>query len=72
MATIAIPNLFPAGSDLFLDCESYMADISDRDLEHVAGAGSAIPPDTIPPVTFTTGDYNLTVLIESIWYPQDA
>jgi hypothetical protein len=60
MANIAISNLFPAGSDLFLDCESYMADISDHNLEHVVGGGSAIPPDTIPPVTLTTGDYNLT------------
>jgi hypothetical protein len=64
MSNITIVNLFPAGSDLFLDSESYMADLSDRDLEQVVGGGSAIPPDTIPPVTFTTGDYNLTALIE--------
>lgn len=64
MANIAISNLFTAGSDLFLDSESYMTDISDRGLEQVVGGGSAIPPDTIPPVTFTTGDYNLTALIE--------
>lgn len=63
MSNIVIPNLSPAGSDLFLDGESYMADISDRDLEHLVG-GSAIPPDTIPPVTLTSGDYNLTILRE--------
>lgn len=64
MANIAISNLFPAGSDLFLDRESYMADISDRDLEQVVAGGSAIPPDTIPPITLTSGDYNLTILRE--------
>ncbi|WP_019501945.1 hypothetical protein [Pseudanabaena sp. PCC 6802] len=64
MANISIPNLSPAGSDLFVDSESYMNDVSDRDLGHVAGGGSAIPPDTIPPVTLTTGDYNSTAIIE--------
>jgi hypothetical protein len=65
MSNITITNIFPAGADLFLGSESYMADLSDRDLEHVAGGGSAIPPDTIPPVTLTSGDYNLTILRES-------
>jgi hypothetical protein len=60
VANIIIPDLSSAGSDLFLDSESYMTDFSDRDLEHVVGGGSAISPDTIPPVTLTTGDYNLT------------
>jgi hypothetical protein len=64
MSNITIANLFPAGSDLFLDSESYMVDLSDRDLEQVIGGGSAIPPDTIPPVTLTSGDYNLTILRE--------
>lgn len=64
MTNIFSSNLSLTGSELFSDNESYMTEISDRDLEHVAGSGSAIPPDTIPPVTYTTGDYNLTVLIE--------
>jgi hypothetical protein len=37
MTNIVISNLFPAGSDLFLDNESYMTDVSDRDLELVNG-----------------------------------
>ncbi|WP_019501951.1 hypothetical protein [Pseudanabaena sp. PCC 6802] len=37
MANISISNLSPAGSDLFLDCESYLTDIADRDLDRVNG-----------------------------------
>jgi hypothetical protein len=37
MANISISNLSPTGSDLFLDSESYMADITDRDLDRIDG-----------------------------------
>jgi hypothetical protein len=38
-----------------------MADLRDRDLEHIVGGGSAIPPDTIPPVTSSSEDCYLTI-----------
>jgi hypothetical protein len=37
MTNIVISNLSLAGFDLFLDNESYMTDVSDRDLELVNG-----------------------------------
>ncbi len=64
MANISISNLSLAGVEQFSDNEIYMTDISDRDLEHVAGSGSAIPPDTIPPVTLTSEDFYVTILRE--------
>jgi hypothetical protein len=36
-----ISNLSPTGSDLFLDSESFMTDISDRDLDRIDGGLNA-------------------------------
>ncbi len=41
MANISISNLSPPGSDLFLDSESYMTDITDRDLDRIDGGLNA-------------------------------
>jgi hypothetical protein len=37
MANISISNLRPTGSDLFSDTESYMTDVTDRELGQVNG-----------------------------------
>ncbi|MEA5507511.1 hypothetical protein VB735_31340 [Halotia wernerae UHCC 0503] len=42
MATINISNLYPTGSDLFSDSESYMTDLGDSELDNVNGGISSI------------------------------
>ncbi len=37
MATIKVSDLRPAGYDLFSDSESYMHELSDSDLDNIAG-----------------------------------
>jgi hypothetical protein len=55
MANISISNLSPTGSDLFLDSESYMADITDRDLDRIDGGLNATCPTLLLAIlAFTT------------------
>nr|AVH79625.1 hypothetical protein [Nostoc sp. PCC 9201] len=42
MASIAILDIRPVGHDLFFDGESYMADLSDNELERVVGGTEPI------------------------------
>ncbi|ACK66684.1 conserved hypothetical protein [Rippkaea orientalis PCC 8801] len=37
MANIAISNLYPAGTDLFVDSESFMAELTDDQLNETHG-----------------------------------
>ncbi|MBS9383938.1 MAG: hypothetical protein HEQ24_06730 [Dolichospermum sp. BR01] len=42
MANIVISELRPAGSDLFMDSESYLTDLTDNELHMKQGGSSAI------------------------------
>lgn len=39
MATITISDLRPAGSELFLDSESYLNNLTDSEMEELLGGG---------------------------------
>jgi|LakMenE18May11ns_1017448.scaffolds.fasta_scaffold9526961_1 hypothetical protein len=41
MANIVISELRPAGSDLFMDSESYLTDLTDNELHMTQGGGKA-------------------------------
>ncbi|GAC1468335.1 MAG: hypothetical protein NVS2B14_10180 [Chamaesiphon sp.] len=40
MATIAISDIYPAGSDLFMDYETFMTDLTDSELNDVSGGST--------------------------------
>lgn len=40
MSTIKIDQLYPTGSELFSDSESYMSEFNDRELDVVSGAST--------------------------------
>ncbi|QLE39981.1 hypothetical protein FD723_05565 [Nostoc sp. C052] len=39
MATIKISDLHPAGSEFFIDSESYLNDLTENEIENLLGAG---------------------------------
>ncbi|MEA5581002.1 hypothetical protein VB620_06565 [Nodularia harveyana UHCC-0300] len=42
MANIAISDLRPAGSELFMDSESYLNDLTDAEMMNTKGASSLV------------------------------
>ncbi|MFB2978650.1 hypothetical protein [Microseira sp. BLCC-F43] len=52
MTAITISDLHPAGSDLFLDSESFLSDLSDSELQ-IQG-GLFYPTITTPVITILT------------------
>lgn len=57
MATINIPNLRPAGSELFSDSENYMSELIDGELNYIKGGVNPSPFSSLACAVVVGGGY---------------